>query len=72
MKQDEIDLIKSLVKSGFAESLIIPTKNWDKLTKRDYYILEKWSKNGYWEYGVSTRGGWTTQKGLEYFNSLRV
>ena len=27
-------------------------------SKRFMYILEKWDKKGFWEYGVSLRGGW--------------
>lgn len=29
--------------------------------KRFYYILGKWADRGWWEYGVSLRGGWFTE-----------
>lgn len=36
---------------------------------RAEYILEKWSDNGYWEYGVSLRTGQFTKKGIEWVES---
>lgn len=27
---------------------------------RGYYVLEKWADKGWWDYGVSLRGGWFT------------
>jgi hypothetical protein len=30
--------------------------------KRAWRLLAKWSDNGWWEYGVSLRGGWWTDK----------
>jgi hypothetical protein len=29
------------------------------------YILDKWTRKGWWEYGVSARSGWLTPKGVE-------
>lgn len=31
--------------------------------KRTLYLLAKWSDRGWWEYGVSLRGGWLTSEG---------
>lgn len=28
--------------------------------KRAYYLLDKWTNNGWWDYGVSLRSGWFT------------
>ncbi|MFW5988576.1 MAG: hypothetical protein ACOCQA_03995 [bacterium] len=35
--------------------------------KRAYYLLEKWSNKGYYDYGVSIDLGWLTEKGIEKF-----
>ena len=33
--------------------------------KRAYFLLNKWSeRHDWWEYGVSARTGWLTDKGL--------
>ena len=29
---------------------------------RAYYLLEKWTRQGWWEYGVSVRSGWLTDE----------
>ena len=31
--------------------------------KRFYSLLAKWARKGWWEYGVSLRGGWLTDVG---------
>jgi hypothetical protein len=31
--------------------------------KRVYYLLCKWADRDWWEYGVSARSGWFTDKG---------
>lgn len=31
---------------------------------RGLYILEKWDRKGWWDYGVSLRAGWLTDAGL--------
>lgn len=31
--------------------------------KRLWRLLEKWERKGWWEYGVSLRGGWLTETG---------
>lgn len=33
--------------------------------KQLMYYLEKWTKKGWWEYGVSLRTGWFTPEGIE-------
>jgi hypothetical protein len=38
---------------------------------RAYFILEKWTNKGYWEYGTSVRGGWFTEKGLAWAREVR-
>lgn len=66
IKQDEFYLI-TIVKSNEYK---IPYERWDGLTKRHYSLLAKWSRKGYWDYGVSIRSGWATDKGKEYFTQL--
>lgn len=38
--------------------------------KQLMYYLEKWTNNGYWEYGVSLRTGWFTPEGIKHFTDL--
>lgn len=45
----------------------VPFELWPKLSKRDYYYLEKWNDQGYWKYGVSARAGWLEESGRDYF-----
>ena len=70
MKRDELELLSFFVsihgdppdikhREMMIESLGIPYK-------RAMFILEKWSKKGYWDYGVSTRTGWLTPEGIEW------
>ena len=33
---------------------------------RAEYILEKWSRRGWWEWGVSIRSGWLTDTAPQY------
>jgi hypothetical protein len=33
--------------------------------KRAFALVEKWSARGWWEYGVSLRGGWFTPEAPE-------
>ena len=42
----------------------IPVPIWTYLTKREVYILDKWSGKGWWDYGVTLRSGWLTEKGI--------
>ncbi len=35
--------------------------------KQLMYYLEKWNSKNWWDYGVSTRTGWFTPEGIEYF-----
>lgn len=49
----------------------IPTHYWEGLTKMDYRFLEKWTKKGYWEYGVTLRSGWLTDRGREVLRVVK-
>jgi hypothetical protein len=66
IKADEIEFMKRVAEFGFK----IPMQYWRGLTKREYYLLSKWSGKGYWDYGVSLRSGWVTDDGKKYFESI--
>lgn len=34
--------------------------------KRAWYLLEKWSNQGVYDYGVTVDLGWITEKGMEW------
>lgn len=38
--------------------------------KRTWSLLEKWSRKGWYEYGVSVRVGWLTPEGIERAKEL--
>ena len=42
-------------------------------SKRFMYILDKWCNKGFWEYGVSLRGGWFIEKNIpiQYLELVR-
>lgn len=40
--------------------------------KRAEYLLEKWSRAGWWDYGVSARTGWLTDAGRAKAHELRT
>lgn len=42
-------------------------------SKRFLYILEKWSKKDFWNYGVSLRGGWFIEENIpiQYLELVR-
>ncbi len=67
VKPDEIELMRAVA----AHDGRVPYELWETLTKRQYYILSKWTwPKGWWEYGVSLRGGWLTDKGRAHFETM--
>lgn len=40
--------------------------------KRCWYLLDKWSKKGLYEWGVTIDLGWLTPEGKEFANTLRA
>jgi len=38
--------------------------------KRAWYLLEKWSSKGWYDYGVTLDLGWITSKGYEFAKSI--
>lgn len=43
----------------------IPSDLWKGIKKQEYSYLSKWSRKGWWDYGVSLRSGWLTDEGRE-------
>lgn len=43
-------------------------------SKRFMYILDKWDKKGFWDYGVSLRGGWFIERNIpkRYLDLIEV
>lgn len=66
IKNDELEMMKiALSKYPNSGELIKYVGD----SKRKHYILCKWDKKGYWDYGVSLRSGWLTDFG---FRSLSI
>lgn len=65
MKPDEIQFWFSLIDGQ------VPYERWGDLTKRQYYLLDKWTDKGFWEFGVSMRSGWLTPEGKEKLMSVK-
>lgn len=40
------------------------------VTKREAYVLAKWSARGWWESGVSLRSGWLTERGRDHLREV--
>lgn len=38
--------------------------------KRALRLIEKWSRNGWWDYGTSPHGGWLTKLGVKKAQEL--
>ena len=68
LKEDEIyfwNLIKKeLATSEKTVQDIINKENFSIHYKRAWYLLEKWSQKGWYDYGVSLDLGWITPEGL--------
>lgn len=69
MKEKEKLFIKELLKNN--------PKPYEAGIAMDYsddkqfmYYLEKWTRKGWWDYGVSLRSGWFTPEGVDHFKKL--
>jgi hypothetical protein len=68
MKEDEKGLARAmLAASGEGVAVGFFGEQWWASRcyppKRFYSLLAKWERKGWWEYGVSLRGGWLTDAG---------
>ena len=61
MKPDEAKLLKG-IQDGKPPKVVAADLGMHE--KRLQYILLKWTDKGWWDYGVSARTGWLTDKGI--------
>lgn len=69
MKPDELELLRQMAVRQKRESRVSANAYAIQMgmpAKRCMYILSKWADKGLWEYGVSLRGGWLTEKGIAF------
>lgn len=67
MKPDELALINIV--------LGVPSPTIDQMrdaSPRWAYLLQKWTRRGFWEYGVSLPTGWLTAAGREWAENERA
>ncbi len=75
MKPDEVQLLLELARVQVTQEYFRGRPGGEFATtigqrlginpKRTLYILYKWTDKDWWNYGVSARTGWLTDKGLE-------
>jgi hypothetical protein len=69
VKPDEISMMRRMLEIDVQE--LNSAKEWwsyyelDQLSPRWAYILDKWERKGWYEFGVALRVGWLTEKGRE-------
>lgn len=78
MKEDELKMLKAVV-SLYDIDLIERRQSPREVIydlgihhKRAWYLLEKWSSKGWYDYGVCLDLGWLTSEGKEVANSSLV
>lgn len=73
MKEDEMQHFINLwkLKENREEFLNYTFEN--SRSKRFMYILSKWDKKHFWDYGVSLRGGWFIEENIpsQYLELVR-
>jgi len=69
LKRDEREFLKRVV-SQVSAALVLRSDNCPVPVKRGYYLLDKWTRKGFWEYGVTSRTGWFTQAGKDWLEDL--
>lgn len=69
MKTDELALFVFIAADG-PPSDHWPRKFQDIPDKRKWYILDKWARKGYYEYGVTLDLGWITPAGRKRLNEV--
>jgi len=69
MKEDERLLLKTMIERTTENSSPYIMSLIEELginRKRAAYIFEKWAARGWYDYGVSSFGGWLTDEGLNH------
>ncbi len=72
VKPDEIRMMRRMLEmerdfrgGSVVEQDCLSEAEWAELSSRWAYVLDKWTRKGWWEYGVSLRTGWLTDAGYE-------
>jgi hypothetical protein len=60
----------SRCRNGVSPRDIINEENFDMHYKRAWYLLDKWTRKGWYDYGVTLDLGWLTEKGKEKARQL--
>lgn len=59
---DEIQYYAAIRAKGRGVFADVVARNIDMDENRAYYLLEKWYRAGWWDFGVSMRSGWLTDE----------
>lgn len=74
MKKDEWLLFCAIIHKNKEETVRNVINKYHKLGyihyKRAWYLLQKWSAKGYYNYGVSLDLGWMEDKGIQKHNEI--
>ncbi len=75
MKDDERVFLEEISYRCYDQTTprdLINEKGFPMHYKRAWYLLEKWSEKGWYDYGVSADLGWLTDKGKEEARRFKV
>lgn len=65
MKPDERALLALLAENpGKTPRELMGRPGWPPSDKRAWYVLDKWARQGLYDWGVSIAAGWLTPKGV--------
>ena len=70
MKEEEQLLLIAISRKSMTPRDIIPIFKGKISHKRVNYLLEKWAKKGWYDYGVTLDLGWLTPEGITRANKL--
>ncbi len=71
MKDDEKAMLREIASHGaHARFGALPHLCGPIHPNRVMFILEKWSRKGWWEYGTGVRSGWLTEEGIRRANEI--
>lgn len=70
MKEDEIRFLLDLYNKNISPRELINQPDFYIHHKRAWYLLEKWSNKGLYDYGVTIDLGWLTTKGKKVAKEL--
>lgn len=64
MKDDEKQFLLDILNRGITPRDIINEPDFYMHHKRAWYLLEKWSDKGWYDWGISMDLGWLTEDGI--------